>query len=157
MLDVFETPEEPMEPPQNFNELLQRNAIPFTTTEPGSGFEDLMPLKEVIGDARIVALGEATHGTHEFFEMKHRLTEFLVEEMGFTIFAMEAGCGECTAIDGYVRTGRGDPKVLLRNTNYWVWNTEEVLTMIQWMRQHNESSDSAAQVNFFGFDMRSSE
>jgi hypothetical protein len=49
---------------------LRENAIPFDTTEPGSDFADLMPLKEIIGDARIVALGEATHGTHEFFQMK---------------------------------------------------------------------------------------
>ena len=49
-----------------------------------------MPLKKIIGEARIVALGEATHGTHEFFQMKHRMLEFLVEEMGFNTFAMEA-------------------------------------------------------------------
>ena len=64
------------------NNWLRENAIPFNTTEPGSGFDDLMPLKEIIGDARIVALGEATHGTREFFQMKHRMLEFLVKEMG---------------------------------------------------------------------------
>ena len=64
---------------------LRANAIPFKTTEPGSGFEDLMPIEKLIGDARIVALDEATRGIHEFFQMKHRLVEFLVEEMGFTI------------------------------------------------------------------------
>jgi erythromycin esterase len=55
---------------------LKANAIPFDTTEPNHSFEDLMPLKTIIGDARIVALGEATHGTHEFFQMKHRMLEF---------------------------------------------------------------------------------
>jgi hypothetical protein len=58
---------------------LRENAIPFDTTDPNSDFEDLMPLKELIGDARIVALGEATHGTHEFFQLKHRMLRFLVE------------------------------------------------------------------------------
>src|SRR5262249_32481125 len=68
---------------------LQKNAIAFKTERAESGLEDLQPLKAVIGDARIVALGEGTHGTAEFFRMKHRLVEFLASEMGFTIFAIE--------------------------------------------------------------------
>jgi erythromycin esterase len=51
---------------------LRDNAVPLATTEPGSGFADLEPLRKVIGDARIVSLGEATHGTREFFQLKHR-------------------------------------------------------------------------------------
>src|SRR5574341_699175 len=56
---------------------LKQNAVPFNTSKAGSGFNDLMPLKQIVGNARIVALGEATHGTKQFFEMKHRLLEFL--------------------------------------------------------------------------------
>ncbi|HTY89198.1 MAG TPA: hypothetical protein VMB80_17255 [Candidatus Acidoferrum sp.] len=69
---------------------LSTNAIRLETVEAGHGFADLQPLKPVIGPARIVALGEATHGTREFFQLKHRMLEFLVTEMGFNIFAMEA-------------------------------------------------------------------
>jgi len=54
-----------------------------------SGFEDLSPLKNVLKDVQIVGLGEATHGTKEFFQMKHRMLEFLVKEMGFTVLALE--------------------------------------------------------------------
>ena len=88
--------------------------IPFDTAEAGHGFADLQPLKAVIGDARIVALGEGTHGTREFFRMKHRLTEFLAAEMGFTLFAIEANMPEAYRINEYVLTGKGDPKELLR-------------------------------------------
>ena len=95
---------------------LRENAIPFDTTDPNSDFEDLMPLKPLIGDARIVALGEATHGTHEFFEMKHRMLRFLVEEMGFNIFAMEASWAETNLINDYVRTGQGDPASSCNNS-----------------------------------------
>jgi erythromycin esterase len=59
---------------------LEQNAIPFKTTKPGSGFDDLQPLKSIVGNARIVALGQDTHGTHEFQAMTARLLEFLVEE-----------------------------------------------------------------------------
>jgi erythromycin esterase-like protein len=93
---------------------LKANAIPFDTTEPNSSFEDLMPLKKIIGDARIVALGEATHGTHEFFQMKHRMLEFLVEEMGFNTFAMEDAWPEANLINDYVHTGKGEPAEILR-------------------------------------------
>lgn len=135
-------------------EWLRANAIPFETTEPGSGFEDLMPLKEIIGDARIVALGEATHGTHEFFQMKHRLVEFLVEEMGFNLFAIEANWPEANLVNDYVHTGEGDPAALLAGLGFWTWNTQEVLDMIRWMCAHNQDPGDAPEISFVGFDMQ---
>jgi erythromycin esterase-like protein len=135
-------------------EWLRANAIPFETTEPGSGFGDLMPLKELIGDARIVALGEATHGTHEFFQMKHRLVEFLVEEMGFNIFVIEANWPEANLVNGYVRTCEGDEVTLLAGLYFWTWNTQEVLDMIRWMCIRNQDPGDAPEVSFVGFDMQ---
>ena len=136
-------------------EWLRANAIPFETTEPGSGFEDLMPLKELIGDARIVALGEATHGTHEFFQMKHRLVEFLVEEMGFNLFAIEANWPEANLINDYVHTCEGDPaELLVAGLGFWTWNTQEVLDMIRWMCAHNQYPGDAPRISFAGFDMQ---
>lgn len=64
---------------------LKRNVIPIATVEAGHGFADLQALKEIIGDARIVSLGESTHGNREIFQMKHRLVEYLAGELGFTI------------------------------------------------------------------------
>lgn len=69
---------------------LATNVIRLNTVEAGHGFADMQPLKKIIGDARIVALGEATHGTREFFQLKHRMLEFLATEKGFTIFSIEA-------------------------------------------------------------------
>jgi hypothetical protein len=57
-------------------------AIPLATTEPRHGLADLEALRPLVGDARIVSLGEATHGTREFFQLKHRLLEFCVAELG---------------------------------------------------------------------------
>ena len=84
---------------------LAENAGPFGTAEPGHGCEDLQPFLEMVGDSRLVALGEATHGTHEFFAMKHRLAECLVSEKGFTLFAMEAGWAEAEHINAWVQGG----------------------------------------------------
>ena len=74
-------------------EALKESVIPISTVEAGNGFEDLMPLKDILKDKKIVAMGEATHGTSEFFKMKHRFFEFLVEEMGYRVFAMECDGG----------------------------------------------------------------
>jgi erythromycin esterase len=133
---------------------LQNHAIPFTTAQPGSSFDDLLPLKQLIGDARIVALGEATHGTREFFLMKHRLLEFLVKEMNFNVFAIEASWAEANLINEYVHTGKGDPTQLLAGLHFWTWDTQEVLDMILWMRAHNQAPGNTSPVSFRGFDMQ---
>ena len=122
---------------------LRRRAIPFATAEPGGDAADLAPFTRLVGDARLVALGEATHGTHEFFAMKHRLVAFLVRELGFTGFAIEANGPEAERIDDYVQTGQGDPASLLAGLHYWTWNTREVLDLIGWMREYNAQRGSA--------------
>ena len=122
--------------------------------EPSASTTDLQPLKKVVGTARLVGMGEATHGTHEFFTMKDRVFRFLVEEMGFTGFAIEATMPEAFAVDTYVRTGRGDPAVLLSHLYFWTWNTSEVADLIQWMRAYNRDKPADKQVGFYGFDMQ---
>lgn len=133
---------------------LREKAIPFRTTQPETDFADLMPLKALIGEARIVALGEGTHGAHEFFQMKHRLIRFLVTEMDFTIVAFEANWPEANLINDYIQTGRGDAASLLAGLGYWTWNTQEVLDLIEWLQYYNQQSGSAPKVSFYGFDMQ---
>ncbi len=136
---------------------LQDNAPPFSTADPSAAppdHSDLEPLRAMVGDARVVALGEATHGTREFFHMKHRLLAFLVEEMDFNIFAIEATWPEANRVNEYVHTGQGNPDTLLSGLYFWTWNTEEVLDMIHWMREHNVDPGGAPTVSFRGFDMQ---
>lgn len=131
---------------------LKEHAIPLKTVEPGHGFDDLQPLKKLIGDARIVALGECTHGTREIFQMKHRLVEFLAAEMGFTVFSIEANMPESYAVNDYVVRGEGKPRRLLAGMYFWTWNTQEVLDMIEWMRTFNAAGKG--RIAFTGFDMQ---
>ena len=131
---------------------IEANSHPFDGSHlslPHAGIEFF---REIVGEARIVSLGENTHGTRDFFEMKARLLRFLVEEMGFDTFAIEATWPESRRLDRYVRTGEGDPRRLLSGLYFWTWNTESVLEMIEWMRGHNEAGGS---VGFHGFDMQS--
>lgn len=130
-----------------------RVAIPLRTAEAGHGFDDLQPLRRVIGHADLVLLGEATHGTREFFQLKHRVLEFLVTQMGFTVFGIEATMPEAFDINDYVLTGKGDPLRALSALYYWAWNTEELLELIEWMRRYNADPLPRKKIKFYGFDI----
>lgn len=126
------------------------HAVPLSSTEPGSGLDDLTALDSAFAEATVVGLGEATHGTREFFTLKHRMLEYLVEHHGFTVFAIEASRPDARAIERYVQTGEGDPKEALSGLGFWTWDTEEVLALIEWMRQYNSSHET--KLHFVGFD-----
>jgi len=140
------------QPDQAVVEWIRAHAVRLKTAEAGHGFADMKPLKKIIGNARIVSLGEATHGTREFFQLKHRMLEFLASEMGFTIFSIEANMPEAYRLNDYVLNGNGDPAKLLKGMYFWTWDTQEVLDMIKWMREFNKSGKG--RVQFTGFDMQ---
>ena len=140
----------PDPPPDPVTTWLAANSHPFTGPHLSLPHAEIEFLRDVLGDARIVALGENTHGARDFFEMKARILRFLVEQMGFNTFAIEATWPESRRLDHYVRTGDGDPERLLSGLYFWTWNTESVLEMIEWMREHNEAGGD---VGFHGFDM----
>lgn len=141
----------PISVPPEATEWLNSVAVPFEGTHLSLAHNDLEILRDYVGDARIVALGENTHGTRDFFEMKARILRFLVEEMDFDAFLIEATWPESNRLDRYVRTGNGDPFEYLSGLYFWTWNTESVMEMIQWMRSHNIAGGN---VGFYGFDMQ---
>ena len=91
---------------------IKTEAIPLVTAKEDGSFSDMQKIRPIIGNARIVSLGESTHGTREIFQMKHRFLTFLVEEMGFTVFGIEASYPDCEAIREYVVRRRVRPVVL---------------------------------------------
>jgi erythromycin esterase len=133
---------------------LKDNAIPVKTVEAGNGFQDLQPLKQIFKDVRFVGLGEETHGTREFFQFKHRMVEFLVKEMGFRVFAIEASYAACENINDYVMGKNDDGAKALESQGFWTWNTEEVRAMLDWMRAYNASVPAEKKVKFVGFDIQ---
>ena len=133
-------------------EWLKKNVNTFQTAQPIEDDSDLSFLKDIVGNARIVSLGEGTHGTSEFFKMKHRITKYLAEKMGFTVFAIEANMPEALDVNNYVLNGIGNSKDVLAGLYFWTWNTQEVLDMLEWMRVFNESKKG--RIEFWGFDMQ---
>lgn len=133
---------------------LKERALPIKTVEAGHGFEDLAALDQIVGDARLVGLGEASHGTREFFQMKHRILEYLVEKKGFTVFAIEANWPEVEVADRYIKTGKGDVTGALDAMYFWTWHTHEVADLIQWMHDYNQKPGQHPILTFTGFDMQ---
>ena len=133
---------------------IESAAVPLKTVLAERGATDLMPLVPVLKDVRIIGLGEATHGTREFFQFKHRMTEFLVNEMGYTVFALEASYAACLNINDYVLHGKGDPAQALASQKFWTWDTEEVRDLIDWMRRYNQTVSEARKVRFLGYDLQ---
>jgi len=117
-----------------------------------SSFEDLAPLKIAVADARIIALGEATHGTSEFFRMKHRVLEFAVIELGIRVFAIEDNQLVVERVNQYVLGGQGTARSSMAGM-FSVWQTREVHNLIQWVRDYNEAHPGDM-VEFVGFDMQ---
>jgi len=133
-------------------EWVRNEAIPLASAAPASGLKDMEPLGAVVGDARIVAMGEATHGTREFFQLKHRMLEYLVKQKGFTIFGIEANWPESLVVNDYVLNGSGDPQEAVNGLHLLTANTEELLELIRWMREYNEDPKHVQKVKFCGFD-----
>jgi protein-L-isoaspartate(D-aspartate) O-methyltransferase len=130
------------------------------TCQPISGIEDvdLGPLLEQIGDARVVLLGEATHGTSEFYRMRTRITTELVMRRGFGIVAIEGDWPDAARVDHYVRALdfplRDDPTFTRFPT--WMWRNREVTELIEWLKSHNEViEDPERRVGFHGLDLYS--
>jgi erythromycin esterase len=133
---------------------MKAHAIPIARPDAGHGLSDLAPLEVVVGDARVVSLGEATHGTREFFQLKHRIFELLATKKGFDVFAIEASMPEGFDVDEYALTGRGDAEKALAGLTFTTWNTEELLDLIRWMRAYNADAKHTRKLRFYGFDMQ---
>ncbi|MGY5132034.1 erythromycin esterase family protein [Streptomyces nigrescens] len=101
----------------------------------------------------MVGLGEATHGSHEFFTMKERVFRYLVEEKGFTTFALELSWSAGLQIDDYLQTGKGDARKIAEETlTNTPWDHEEFVSLIEWMRDYNRRHPGRT-VHFMGDDI----
>src|SRR5687767_9992723 len=98
---------------------------------------------DLIGDAQYVLLGEASHGTHEFYRERARITQRLIEEKGFRIVAVEADWPDAYRVDRYVRGVSGDPGAIDALADFkrfpaWMWRNADVLDFVAWLRERND-------------------
>lgn len=131
---------------------LRKYVHPLRTWEPdGGGTEDLEAVGRLVGNASVVGLGEATHGSREIFRMKDRLIRYLAANEGFDIFSIEANMPESYAVGDYVAAGTGDARESIAGMYFWTWNTEAMLGLTEWMRGWNAAGHRMA---YTGVDMQ---
>jgi erythromycin esterase len=131
---------------------LNQQITPITAVRAGSGFADLAPLAPVVASARVVGLGECTHGTHEVFQLKHRLLEYLVTQHGFTTLALEVDYGWGEILNEYIQTGVGDSLAVHQAAGFHIWDTTEFWDLVEWMRAYNQQH--AVKIRYVGIDMQ---
>lgn len=125
---------------------------PFETNSEKMYFDWIKNIPN-FGNIQVFAMGEATHGTKDFFDIKAKSFEYLVKHENFRIFGIEASYGECSFINDYIQTGIGEIDSVMHYFNYWTWRTEEVKALILWMKEYNKSNTE--KIKFYGFDMQS--
>lgn len=122
---------------------------------------DYDPLLEQIGDAHFVLLGEASHGTHEFYSHRAEITKRLITEKGFSAVAVEADWPDAYRINRFVRGIGTDQEPIESLEDFkrfptWMWRNADVLDFIGWLREHNDSVRSYTnKVGFYGLDLYS--
>ena len=138
-----------------------RGVVPLLreTIEPIECIEtaDVGALVERLGDARVVLLGEATHGTSEFYRMRARITRELIENHGFRIVAVEADWPDAARVDHYVRHRLSPAPEWTAFSRFptWMWRNREVREFVDWLRGHNEERPLEERTGFYGLDLYS--
>jgi erythromycin esterase len=133
---------------------LNQQLIPLTTLDPAASDADLQALKPFLAGKEVIGIGEATHGTHEFFLFKDRMLRFLVREMGVKVFVMEGDFAGTQLMNDYVLYGKGDVKKGLAGIGFGVWMTGEVVDMCNWLKEYNSTQTPENKVRFFGCDIQ---
>jgi erythromycin esterase len=123
--------------------------------------QDLDPLMERIGEAKYVLLGEATHGTHEFYTWRAEISKRLIREKGFRFIAVEGDWPDCYKINrwvkGYADAGDTVQEVLKQFKRWpsWMWANWEIAALANWMRDHNSRLNPEQKIGFYGLDVYS--
>jgi len=138
----------------DITEALKDHQITLNSSSPSVEPADLSPVVDKLDGASVIGLGEGTHGTREFFQLKDRLIRSLVAKKDCRLIALESNFAETMAINEYITNGDGDPVAALDRIYFWTWDTEEVLELIEWLRDFNKGRPSDDQVRFYGIDMQ---
>jgi erythromycin esterase-like protein len=123
--------------------------------------EDFDPLMEMIGDSHFVLLGEASHGTHEFYRARCEITKRLIREKNFSAIAVEADWPDAYRVNRFVRGANEDAEAVdalgdFKRFPTWMWRNADVLDFVGWLRSHNDSLPKrSTKVGFYGLDLYS--
>lgn len=131
---------------------IKKYIYPLKTFDPSEkDNSDLKILKNLVGNSKVVALGESTHGSSEIYKMKDRIIRYLVKNENFDIFSIEAQMQQSYLVENYTN-GNSSLKDAMKNLGYWTWRTKEMADLLNWMKDFNNDKKK---ISFTGFDMQS--
>lgn len=122
---------------------------------------DLDPLMERMGDSKYVLLGEATHGTHEYYTWRAKISKRLIEEKGFNIIVVEGDWPDCYQINRWIKGYEGTEKPIkevlkgFKRWPTWMWGNWEIAAFAEWLKKHNKKRDNDKKTGFYGIDVYS--
>ncbi|QDP39854.1 erythromycin esterase family protein [Radiobacillus deserti] len=137
---------------RQIKQAIQTHATPFQSNA------DLKPIIGAIGDANIVLLGEASHGTSEFYSIRAELTKRLIVDKGFEVIAVEGDWPACQKVNHYIKHYNAAPdiKEVLKAFNRWpswMWANEEMAELFEWIKHYNLAQEK--KIGFYGIDVYS--
>jgi len=140
---------------QQAAEVVRREAVPVGEDDRAIG-----TLLDAIGDAQLVLVGEASHGTHEFYRTRAELTRALIETRGFNLVAVEADWPDAYRVNRWVRHLADEPDAAAALGDFtrfprWMWRNRDVVAFAEWLRAYNGALPAAARVGFYGLDLYS--
>ncbi|MCP9756520.1 hypothetical protein EGI26_15250 [Lacihabitans sp. CCS-44] len=122
-------------------------------SDPLSVTDDELKVFDEYKNVKVIGLGEATHGTKEFFQMKQRLFQYFVKNFGHRVFAFEMDYGESLVLDEYLQTGKGDiTSIMKKEMHFFVWRTTEVRDLLEWMKSYNIGKSEDQRLHIYGVD-----
>jgi erythromycin esterase len=139
---------------------LNNAVFPIQNADPTRNFVDLAPLDTVLAKAQVVGLGEGTHGSREFLQMKDRLFRYLVQTHGHQAIGFEVSFGLSVAINRFIHgqnTSLAWTADAVKSLRLWPWQVDEVRELFQWMKDYNATKTPAQQLSFYGFDCPSAD
>ncbi len=130
---------------------ITENAIPIEKVDTIPSTNELKALYPLLKTKRIVALGDGTHGTREFFKLKHRIIKQLVNDLDYSAIVMELPVDIGIHINNYIKTGQGNLDQLMGQT-WWWHQSEEIKEFFIWMHDYNKNLPDNKKISFYGFD-----
>lgn len=143
------------------NEALQVRAIRENAHAVTDSRRDYEPLMELVGNSRFTLLGEASHGTHDFYHTRAQITQWLIKEKGYTAVAVEADWPDAHRVNRYVQGRSDDADAVEALSSFkrfptWMWRNTDVVEFIAWLREYNDAlPEGSRKVGFYGLDLYS--
>ncbi|MBD0333361.1 MAG: erythromycin esterase family protein, partial [Chitinophagaceae bacterium] len=121
--------------------------------------QDLDILLKEIGDARIVLLGESTHGTSEYYTWRTAISKRLIQEKGFDFIAVEGDWDDCYKVNEFIKGPPQDSTAVIRLLQQynrwptWMWSNHEIASLVHWLNQYNQNKSAENKTGFYGMDV----